>query len=609
MKREDDARIASSEPRSRPNYWALVAIAALLIAQWFLLTAGEARRSHTADEPNHLVRGIAFWQTGDARLSYPHPPLANALATLPLREEADRLDVTSLRGWRSKDAQRLSGSYFATDFAPARAELSIARRSIAAFAVMFAAYFAFWCWGRWGPSVAVIGLALLVGHPTILAHGGLMTTDLPAMALAFVALTQFCKYLETKGAARIATFAVAVGLLLATKHSGVPIFVIFCAIALAFAWRGMARFEGVRRWVAVRRVALHFTVVVLVSGMIINVVYRFQDTCMTVGEIDDIPEPDNWITDRLPHELIDVPEFVPDSIPVPLPYHYILGIATIRGQNQVGHAGWFAGVYSKRNPFYFGALTLMKTPVGILLLLGAAGAMVRRRELRLSTMMWVMITYSVAYLVLASFAKINIGVRHMLPIFPVLVAGAARAGAWFWARWEQDVRLKAVVALAALSAAIAGPVAYPHYLGHFNALVGGAWGGHKISMIGEDWGQDMVDVADFLKGDLRPIYYYTIWGPRPLELSERGVRVKRFRCHEVPPGDGRVVVHSTDIIRNGVRCFDWLAACERDAVINHHVEIYSCPGEEVMAPLREIAKNKERAEKAAATSIDDESDG
>src|SRR5690606_961314 len=98
-----------------------------------------------------------------------------------------------------KDAQRLSGSYFATDFAPARAELSIARRSIAACAVVFAAYFALWCWGRWGPSVAVIGLALLVGHPTILAHGGLMTTDLPAMALAFVALTQFCKYLETKG--------------------------------------------------------------------------------------------------------------------------------------------------------------------------------------------------------------------------------------------------------------------------------------------------------------------------------------------------------------------------------------------------------------------------
>ena len=42
-----------------------------------------ARTGPTVDEPNHLTRGVALWQTGDPRLSFAHPPLANALTAIP----------------------------------------------------------------------------------------------------------------------------------------------------------------------------------------------------------------------------------------------------------------------------------------------------------------------------------------------------------------------------------------------------------------------------------------------------------------------------------------------------------------------------------------------
>ena len=52
-------------------------------------------------------------------------------------------------------------------------------------ALAFATWVFVWCWRRWDPITALVALALVATNPTILAHAGLMTTDLPAAFAGF----------------------------------------------------------------------------------------------------------------------------------------------------------------------------------------------------------------------------------------------------------------------------------------------------------------------------------------------------------------------------------------------------------------------------------------
>jgi hypothetical protein len=68
-------------------------VAFLLV--FFALGMGTAvAKSLTMDEPVHILRGGALWQTGDTRLQYEHTPLAhwNIGALLPLAENLPQIE-------------------------------------------------------------------------------------------------------------------------------------------------------------------------------------------------------------------------------------------------------------------------------------------------------------------------------------------------------------------------------------------------------------------------------------------------------------------------------------------------------------------------------------
>ena len=72
---------SSSHPKTQRMFpWPLVA---LLVISGSLMLGSALSRSLTVDEPMHIVRGVSYWQTGEGRLSYAHPPLNNVLTALP----------------------------------------------------------------------------------------------------------------------------------------------------------------------------------------------------------------------------------------------------------------------------------------------------------------------------------------------------------------------------------------------------------------------------------------------------------------------------------------------------------------------------------------------
>jgi hypothetical protein len=92
-----------------------------------------------------------------------------------------------------------------------------------------------------------------------------------------------------------------------------------------------------------------------------------------------------------------------------------------------------------------------------------------------------------AFFAVAMTATLNIGVRHILPVYPFLLLAAGPALAWLWERGKSWIAgaLLAVAMVESLSV-------YPHYLTFFNRLVGGPRHGHEYLVDSNlDWGQDL----------------------------------------------------------------------------------------------------------------------
>jgi hypothetical protein len=118
----------------------------------------------------------------------------------------------------------------------------------------------------------------------------------------------------------------------------------------------------------------------------------------------------------------------------------------------------------------------------------------RRRELSQELRLFLL---PVAVLFLASIgSSYNIGIRHLLPIYPFLALLAAALFARACARRRESAKARIVVALWLLlpvSAAIETIRIHPHELSYFNPLVGGPEKGRKIlSDSNVDWGLDLL---------------------------------------------------------------------------------------------------------------------
>lgn len=588
-----------------------------------LLHASERGRTITADESLHLIRGHAFWWTQSAQLSVAHPPLANAITSLPFALDGDdpwdpaqpqgQSKAEALRelpGWSVANPLPMSRHYFRHDFIAAKIELGIARHVMMVWTLVFAATLYLWCERRWGFTTGILALILASLHPTLLAHGQLVTTDLPATATTAWGLMALIAWIERPSGWRLLTFVPAVSAMVLVKHNG-PVFVlVFAAILLGFAWRGAAGFRDPLRWRRVGVTFVQLVVAALFVGLAIAAAYQFDRIGLRVDELLALPEPHNWIARRRDGNVLDASflRFLPDGLRLPFPYTWLLGVASVGEQNELGHGRYFFGMYGRAwHPLYFPVMLFAKSPTGLLALLGLAGWLGWRRRRTLSSASVVLLVFLVVCLSLACLSRINIGVRHALPLVPIMIVFAARAGALLWEQvdarpaWlRARARARGFVIACVLANAAGAAWTFPHWLGDFNVLVGGPAGGHFISIVGEDWGQDLGDVAAALdqRGVTR-VRYYTTFFLRQDELEHAGLAVDRLRCKKPYHGPDPIVLHRTDWIRQRTSCFEWIGEREPDLVINHHMLVFLEP---IPAPVDEVGAG------AGAEAVDEPSE-
>ena len=410
---------------------ALIAIATIRIISTYSVF------NHTSDEPVHVACGMEWLDKGTYNYEPQHPPLARVFTAI-----GPYLSGLRTQGKKNFQAEGLFILYHENHY---ERSLALARLGILPFFWIGTLVVFFWARRYLGDLEAVTAVFLFTFLPPVLAHAGLATTDMALTAFTGASFLAAVLWVDRPSPVSAALFGACTGLAVLSKFSALPF--LPAAIITAVVWYVIAeRPSAAALLETTRKLVPTFALAVLVGLVVIWAGYRFS--------FDKVPAPALWA-----------------------------GIQQVREHNAKGHSTYLLGMRSDSGWWYYYLVILaVKTPLPFLGLLGFGFVKNPRK--------WLPLGFALGILLFASTSRINIGVRHVLPMYIgfsiVAAAGAVRlldlaAGA-AWAKWTLAGLLVWMAATSLLS--------HPDYLPYFNALAGDE--PEKIAVDSDlDWGQDM----------------------------------------------------------------------------------------------------------------------
>ena len=473
--------------------WRVIAVtlvAAASIAVWSTARVF----SGTVDEPAHIAAGMQWLTTGAYTYDLQHPPLGRVAAALgPFLRGARSVGAA---GVYDEGARLLGQGRHYTDL------LASARHGELVFFLVLA--LVVWLWARrlLGEAGAALAVLFVVTNPNVLAHAGLATTDIACAATTILGLYAATRWIERPTWAATIGLGIAMGLAASSRLSTLAFVggaLIACYLLHAWATRAWSLGSelGAPGWTG--RILGAFGVV----SIVVWASYRFD-----VGRIE------------------------PDGLLLPAPA-FIAGIDRFVLHGGAGHPSFLLGTPGNHGWWYYFPVALaVKTPLPLLLLVALGGAdVIRGLRDRRDWPVAVPLVAAAAMLAVAMSVRVDLGVRLVLPLYPLLAIVAARGALTLW---SQTPRMASRVALASLVAwsAIGVVRSHPDYLAYFNALAGD----HPERILVDsnlDWGQDLYRLRDTMvargiRDSVRVAYFGTadptavgVPNARQLGLHER----------------------------------------------------------------------------------------
>ena len=466
--------------------------------------------SNTWDEPEHLAAGIELLDKGRYEYDTEHPPIVRIFMALG----------PYLAGARSFGTPPPDGVLEGTDILYTGGHydlyLTLARLGTLPFLALL--LYATWLWGRRtavspiggspaGRSVAageaLLAVLLTASVPPVLGHAALATLDVAAAATVCLALYAAQCWLSS-GRWKDAVFCgLATGLAVGSKFSAVPFLVLgFGALAVTHAvllrWPGTAADDGsvtANRPAPIRRLLRDLALIVLATLLPLALAYGIRGHATSVAHRFD------WALVFLLHEhgLSHDAGVVLQHLWLPQWVQGLLeGIIAIKAHNDSGHLSFLLGQLRSTGWWYFYLVALAaKTPIP-LLVLGPVGMVMLAREGWRERDGWriaPLILFLTVLVFSSAFSHINIGIRHVLVLYPFMALGAAYLVARLWRTLRATtVRPLAIAGSGLLVVFVGWQVltlwtANPDYLPYFNEFIA-----HPEQVLVDsdlDWGQDL----------------------------------------------------------------------------------------------------------------------
>jgi hypothetical protein len=460
-----------------------VAVAGLLTVLFLQLLAVNVRSSMSWDEGHHLFDGYTILKHHDFGLNPEVPPLAKAVAAAPLLPL--RLYEPVQQGRSSQLEAFIDGREFL--FKNDANQLLLRGRLVISLFTVTLALLVFLAGQEIFGSVAgLLALAFLVFDPTLLAHGALVTTDAAITFFVFATVYSWYRYMLRPTVWRMLLVGLVMGLAWAVKFTG-----LFLAPTLALmivvGW-----LEGRDLRLAWRR-AMALGGVLCVAYAVLWSCYGFRYAARPAGMVQN-PNLESYLQEYAhvanpkPLQMLARTHLLPEA--------YLWGVANTKLTEERDVSYLFGRLRRHGTWLYFPAAIAIKSTLPFLAMLGAALWMgwsewaVRWRWLLLMVPV-------VVFLSLAMRSDMNIGVRHILPVYPFLyLIGASALSVGI----GRDRRWMVVAAGLLVFQVITSLRSFPGYVAYANEAWGGQENVHRLlSDSNSDWGQQLKTTAKYLQ--------------------------------------------------------------------------------------------------------------
>ena len=490
------------------------------------------QESLTWDEGDHIFAGYMSWKTHDYGLNPEHPPLMKMLATVPLLGLP--LKVPELQNRFFKEEAYMSGKAMLFGNAPqySAETLTFRVRMAAGIVAILLGLLVFLATQEmFGVTAAFVALVLLTFEPNILAHGAFVTTDVGVSCFFFATVYAFYRYCKQPSWRRLAVTGLAAGLALSSKHSAVlllPMLVSLAICEIAFRFKTSAT-EPSRGKTAIRMSAALLAIAIIAVAVLWSF-YGFRYNARPNG-LSLSPSLADYVLPLKPLEASGIMFLARFHI---LPESYLYGLADVRAMANGMQSFIFGKVYEHGVWFYFPMVLLIKSTIGWLAMVAlAAAAVIAGRFRRWREILFLTIPAAI-YLLVAMGSSLNIGSRHILPVYVFLTVFAA-GGCWAWVESARTSRTRwasAVAILLALHVA-SSLFDYPNYMAYANELWGGPTNTYKyLSDSNADWAQQLLAVKRYTDQHHIKDCWFAYFADPFLEPKDYGIPCKPLPVYD-----------------------------------------------------------------------------
>ncbi|HUR80562.1 MAG TPA: hypothetical protein VM733_07335 [Thermoanaerobaculia bacterium] len=405
--------------------------------------------SQTYDESTHIATGMEWIERGTYFGEPQHPPLARIATAIGPYLAGARLSKNDIGLTAQGNVILHSAEYLRM--------LTLSRAGI--LPVFLISIVVVWFYARMlGGELAGVLAALLYSNlPPVLAHAGLSTTDMAVTCGIAATLFLLQRWLAAPTRLNASLLGFAAAIALTSKFSSV--------LFLAVGGGAIMLMTKPKRFT-------HAAIAIAVCIVSVWAVYRFsfgrpENTHLyLLAAWTDAHPSLLWLKPRLEHT------------PLPMP-GLLAGIVQTALHNASGHEAFLLGEYRANGWWYYFPVAIAVKTTIVFLLIALISPFVIRKRSALAPFV-----AALAIVIACMPVKINIGIRHVLPIYPLLAVSAGCALAMLWPRWK-------MIVIAALAVELFVSVrAHPDYLAYFNAFAGS----HPERILLDsnlDWGQDL----------------------------------------------------------------------------------------------------------------------
>jgi hypothetical protein len=439
---------------------------------------------------------MEWWEKGRYTIEPHHAPLSRILSALPPY-------LAGLRGRQVPDMY-VEGYTILQSKGDFRENVTLSRVGLLAFFALACAAVYLLARrvtdGRW----SVVAVLLFVTTPPILAHAGLATTDVALTGTLALSVWCWIRYLDRPTHGRAAGTGAAMALAALSKLSAL-LFLPLSIVVILLAWHVSKRHsKPVRSPYSPVLIAT----AVLAGAFVLWAGYRFSLAPLTTAA----GRPHGPI-ERLVPEALGLRQLANWLVELPVPaQEFFIGIRDVAAHNSAGHSTYMLGEKSMTGWWYFFPVAIaVKTPLALLLAVGIGYAALLWRRRRAAVVartsptgavesdwaLWAIALVPVILVLSAMTSRINIGLRHVLPIYPMFAVLAAIGLRTLWGRL--DARAAGAFTGAVLVAQLFSVVSsYPSYLCYFNPTAGPE--PEQVLVYSDcDWNQDYTPLADTLR--------------------------------------------------------------------------------------------------------------